>query len=373
MSVRLLHEHPPGTCAAPPTFDAVLRLLAGARSSLEIFMYVWRSDDIGNRVGQAVLDAAERGVRVTIIKDTGAFLFERIEMNRKSFFNKPLSLATRLVHRLVSPTFPNTFVRDDHTFDLGQRLLAHPNVEVRWINKTHTKYYLIDERILLTGSINIEDRHYGYHDYMVAIEDPDLVARFRQRSTGAIPPDPTRPVEFLCNTHHDDGSSTFEIKPAILDLISGARSSVYVEMAYLGDEEVTAALIAAARRGVEVRFLFSREANIGNDLNYRTIHEIHTQAPVTVHLTDTMIHAKLMLFDDATAILGSANLSVFSLQKAGELDLIVRHHPEALATLRDVIARRLAAAETVHDTAQLATYNRPLAALQQFHQKWNPN
>ena len=118
-------------------------------------------------------------------------------------------------------------------------------------------------------------------------------------------------------------------------------------MAYLGDEEVTAALIAAANRGVEVTFLFSREANIGNDLNYRTIHEIFTGAPVAVHLTDTMIHAKLMLFDDDDRHPRLGQPSVFSLQKAGELDLVVRDSG-TLATLRDVIARRLADAELGH-------------------------
>ena len=336
-------------------------------------MYVWRNDDVGNRVGRAVLEAADRGVQVTIIKDTGAFLFERIEMNRKSFFNKPLSLAKRIVYRLIAPTFPDTFVRDERGFELGWQILDHPNVNIRWINKTHTKYYLFDERILLTGSINIEDRHFGYHDYMAAIDDPDLVRRFRQRTAGEVPPDPARPVEFLCNSHHANGSSSFEIKPAILELIEGASSSIYVEMAYLGDEDITAALIGAARRGIEVTFLFSREANIGNDLNYRTIHRIFTAAPVAVHLSDTMIHAKLMLFDGTTVITGSANLSIFSLQKAGELDLIIRDHPETLATLRDVIARRIAGAEQVAATSQLASYKRPLAALQQQHQKWNPN
>lgn len=373
MSVRFLHEAPPGTCAAPPTFEAVLQQLAEARSSVEIFMYVWRNDEIGNRVGRAVLDAAERGVQVTIIKDIGAILFERIEMNRKSFFNKPIPLSKRIIYRLIRPTFPDTFVEDDRGFELGERLLAHPNVEVRWINKTHTKYYVFDERVLVTGSINIEDRHFGYHDYMAFIDDAELVRRFRQRMAGEIPPDPSRRVEFLCNAHRDDGIADFQIKPAILQLITNAASSIYVEMAYLGDEDVSAALVAAAHRGVNVTFLFSREANIGNDLNYRTIHRIFARAPVTVHLTDIMIHAKLMLFDDSTVVTGSANLSVFSLQKAGELDLIIRDHPAALDTLRDIITRRIAGAEKVSSASQLAGYKRPLAALQQQHQKWNPN
>jgi cardiolipin synthase len=369
MSVQLLHAPPPSTCAAPPTFEAVLAGIAAARESITIHMYVWRSDEIGHRVGDALLTAAERGVRVRILKDLGAILFERLEMNRKSFFDTPLPFLKRLKHRLISLTFPDSFVEDEFTGALGERLLQHPGITLEWVNHTHTKYYLFDERVLVTGSINIEDRHFGYHDYMALVDTPDLVRRFRQRLAGEIPANPARRLEFLCNTHDPDGSSRFEIKPAILRLIDAARVSIYVEMAYLGDEEVTAALIRASRRGVALTFLFSRKANIGNDLNYRTIHEIFTKAPVTVHLTDTMIHSKLMFVDDETALLGSCNLSVFSLQKAGELDLLIRHPSPALTTLREVIPHRIATATQISSPTELRSYNPLLATLQQLHQK----
>ncbi len=103
-------------------------------------MYVWRSDKIGNEVATAVLAAADRGVKIRIIKDIGAFLFERIEMNRKSLFNRPLPTLKRIVYKLITPTFPKTYVKDDHTDELGHKLIAHPNVTVDWVNETHTKY-----------------------------------------------------------------------------------------------------------------------------------------------------------------------------------------------------------------------------------------
>lgn len=371
-SIILLGATHPQTIAAPDTFALVLREIAAARESIEIFMYVWRSDKIGNEVAAAVLAAAERGVRVRIIKDIGAIMFERIEMNRKSLLPRPLPALKRLAYKLITPTFPNTYVQDDHTDALGARLLAHPNVTIDWVNQTHTKYYLFDERLLLTGSINIEDRHFGYYDYMLALDDPAIVTRFRQRTRHEVPADPSLPVDFLCNAHHPHGP-IFEIKPAILRLINAAQRSIYVEMAYLGDEEVTAALIAAARRGVRLTFLFSREANIGNDLNYRTIHQIFREATVAVHLTDTMIHSKLMMFDEQTILTGSANLSVFSMQKSEELDLVIRQHPALIESLKSVLTKRLAASPPVTSPDQLSHFRPLLAALQQFHQKWNPN
>ena len=104
------------------TFQRVLNRIDAATQSIVIFMFVWRNDDIGNAIGERILQAAERGVRILIKKDVGAFMFERIEMNRKSFFNKPVSLFTRLAYRLRGWTFPDTYVEDDYNFDLGQKV-----------------------------------------------------------------------------------------------------------------------------------------------------------------------------------------------------------------------------------------------------------
>jgi phosphatidylserine/phosphatidylglycerophosphate/cardiolipin synthase-like enzyme len=122
-----------------------------------------------------------------------------------------------------------------------------------------------------------------------------------------------------------------------------------------------------------VRFLFSSEANIGNDLNYRTMHRIFRRAPVEVFLAPKMVHSKLLLVDGGTAILGSCNFSVFSLQKAGELQLVIRDAPEFCAKLRALAAARMAASGRVGSAGELARYKPLVAALQQLHQKLNPN
>ena len=91
-------------------------------------MFVWRSDAIGNEIGRAVLDAADRGVEIRIKKDVGAFMYERIEMNRKSFFNRKISFGKRLTYAIFRPTFPDTYVEDSWTSELGDKLLAHDRV-----------------------------------------------------------------------------------------------------------------------------------------------------------------------------------------------------------------------------------------------------
>ena len=379
MSEKYHLLHPPLTGPFPPervaepTFDLIIRELDQVQKSAEIFMYVWRADESGMRVGQAVLAAAERGVKIRIIKDIGAIMCEVIEMNRKPFFPRKIPLLKQIIYKLIGRSFPDTFVEDDHDQSLGADLLNHPNVTVEWVNKTHTKYYIFDERLLVTGSINIEDRHQNYFDYMVALDDPQLVRRLRARMQGDVTFDLERNIEFLCNSHHSTGESSFEIKPAVLGLIREAKKSIYIEVAYLGDPEFSDALVEAAARGIHITILFSREANIGNDVNYWAIHDLYSRASVEVYLTDTMIHAKLLLFDDELVFTGSCNMNIFSLQKAAELNLLIQNEPVIIENIKSLIAKRVASSVKVNSGEELAGFNPLIASLQQLHQKLNPN
>ena len=126
--------------------------------------------------------------------------------------------------------------------------------------------------------------------------------------------------------------------------------------------------MAAAKRGVEITILFSRNANIGDDINWRALHGVCRRAAVQVVITDKMIHSKLMFVDDATVIAGSANFSVFSMQKALELDVVVQGLPVFFEDVRRESLRRIADSHAIEVPAGLKKYNRLLASLQQLHQ-----
>ena len=55
-----LLDDPGSRDGAEPSFDRVLERIAGVQQNLEMHMYVWRNDAIGNAIGQAVLEAADR-------------------------------------------------------------------------------------------------------------------------------------------------------------------------------------------------------------------------------------------------------------------------------------------------------------------------
>jgi len=359
---------PQGDDGAGAVYRRVIQRLDEAEETIEIHMFVWRNDAISNEIGEAVLRAAERGVKIRIRKDRGAIMYERIEMNRRSFFDSKLTMGARLKLAAIRPTFPDTRVRDDRNASLGEAIRNHPNVTFHWGDHTHTKYYIFDERVMILGSVNIEDRHLEYHDYMVEIACRETIRRFRRRDRGEASFDSGRDLDFLLN-HRAETPPRFEIKKQILRSIAEAQHAIYVEMAYIGDPEVSLRLIGATRHGVRVKILFSRAANVGNDINYRVLKKLYEAADIEVCLSDRMLHSKLMLFDWKVAILGSANLSVFSMEKADELDIIVRDRPEFMKALNAEVRRRLDASERIESVKPLRNYSSFLASLQQLHQK----
>ena len=73
--------------------------------------------------------------------------------------------------------------------------------------------------------------------------------------------------------------------------------------------------------------------------------------------------------DEETVLLGSANLSIYSLRTAGELDVRVRGLPGFLAAVREEVSRRLRAGEPAPSPESFARYGRLSSALQQLHQR----
>ena len=69
-------------------FQAILERVRGAQKSVEIRAFLWRDDEAGNLLGEAVLAAADRGAQVTIHKDRIAAVYEYTGGNKQSFFHK---------------------------------------------------------------------------------------------------------------------------------------------------------------------------------------------------------------------------------------------------------------------------------------------
>src|SRR5688572_981905 len=69
-------------------FPRIIERIAAARRSVVIRAFLWRDDEAGNIIASALLEAADRGVQVTIQKDRIAAVYEYTGGNKQSFFHK---------------------------------------------------------------------------------------------------------------------------------------------------------------------------------------------------------------------------------------------------------------------------------------------
>lgn len=117
-------------------FDALIDLITSARRSLRMLYYIYADDHAGQRVNQALIEAARRGVKVALIVDG----FGSDEAPDGRFFG-PLNDAGVAVCRFV------------------------PRLGRRYLLRNHQKLALADAETddprIIVGGFNIEDDYFG--------------------------------------------------------------------------------------------------------------------------------------------------------------------------------------------------------------------
>ena len=99
-----------------------------------------------------------------------------------------------------------------------------------------------------------------WNDYMVEITGERFVNRLKQELSGVKQHDTDSWFEFVFNTK--DKIRQFEIKPKVLELLSSAKKTVHIQMAYFGDLDVTNRIVEIANAGIKVTILLPKRANL---------------------------------------------------------------------------------------------------------------
>jgi cardiolipin synthase len=292
-------------------YPAMLAAIRGARHSIHLETYMFISDAVGELFGEALAEAAERGVHVKVLYDAlGSWT------SRRGFF---ASLRARGVD-----------IRPFKPFNSLSRGLRH------LLRRDHRKILAVDGEVAFIGGVNIsahwapEGLGGAWRDDVLRVEGPavyELERRFvatwrmafrdRFRSWREARRQRRRAARL------DRGevrlavlSSRRSIHQAYLHAIARARRSVLVAAAYfIPDRKLVAALREAAQRGVEVSLL----------LNARSDHPwlVHaTRAfyekllTAGVHIYEwkrCVLHTKTAVVDGVWGTIGSFNLERLSL------------------------------------------------------------
>jgi phosphatidylserine/phosphatidylglycerophosphate/cardiolipin synthase-like enzyme len=269
--------------------DQILSLLNGAKRSIDLTIYEIEDPQIIS----AMTDAAKRGVAV------------RVLYNYYSF---------------------QTYGHDPNATYIAQ--LSAAGVQTQRANQqftvTHQKTFTIDDSVSVIMTFNLAPSYFSTsRDFGIITSDPGQVAeivKVFEADWAYESVTPSQPALVW---------SPVNSRSKILDVINGATRSLEVYNEETADQASMQALIAAAKRGVKVRFLTAiltshTSSADGNAAERATLNAAGVQAK---GLASPYIHAKVVLADYGTGgakvFLGSENFSETSLDKNRELGIIL--------------------------------------------------
>ncbi len=211
-----------------------------------------------------------------------------------------------------------------------------------WLSADHSKVWLVDDAVAFVGGMNVgREYRYEWHDLMVELRGPvvdQLAGDFRlawahagpagdlgyatralltpPRPTGAPPPPEAIALRVLKTQTLDH-----QIRAALFTAVGRAANHVFIENPYLTDRTVVKALIAARRRGVDVRVIIPNRNNMlgVESHNFVTANALLRNG-VRVFIHPGMTHVKAALVD-GWVLLGSANFNNFSLRLNQEVNV----------------------------------------------------
>lgn len=336
-------------------FKRIVERIRRARRSVDIRAFLWRDDEAGNAFGEAVLEAAERGAQVTIHKDRIAAVYEYAGGNKQSFFHKRVDPIRGVQAWVLGAVFRKKGSFKQKPNALAQAIIEHPNIRVEHHKKRfdHSKVYTVDDEWMCLGSMGIGDNHINdWVDLMVELDGAEHVARLRARMTGDDEFDPSRGIDFLVHSREAHRPRTCPMLSHRMALLDSARTSLTVEMAYLGDRRFTQALARAVNRGVEVTLVTAARADVLGNLNRATCDQLRklTGAPehLRIVLLPRMVHSKCTVIDRRVVDIGSANFTRLSHGVYDEINLYADHAPFARA-IEDEIAAHCAEGLVVYE------------------------
>lgn len=328
-------------------FPALLSEIAKAEKSIFINMFIWRDDEIGNALAEALLSAMDRGVKVEISKDRYGVVLELAEEMQASFFHKRPTPLERIKAGALRRLYRHGKRLRQKTRNeaLYNRFIHHENLtlDAERFKADHSKYYIIDEKKLFLGGINVEDKENGtdregraYQDYMVGLYGEERVKDFLSSLKSA--PNSQSPLFYGYNDNRD--KSRFYMEELYLSLIGEAEAELHITMAYFSAlKRFEKAILAAAARGVRVSILIPERANFQSDTNRRAVKRLlrRSRGALTVYLSPKMVHTKLIKTEKMLS-LGSTNITKKAFRQLSELNLFLKTEDTAFfASLESAI------------------------------------
>ena len=294
----------------------MLDAIRQAKSRVFFETFIWKGDETGQAFKDALIEAADRGVKVYVAYDHFANL-----VVRPSFYKMPPNVALRR-HPLVAPSL---------------RLLRNSG-------RDHRKILVVDDHAAFVGGYNIgslyatdwRDTHAritGEAVWDLQNAFVDYWNLFASKRRAGLPDMGGHSWHPDVRVHRNiPRNLVYPIRAMYLEAIDRAAHHIFLTHAYLiPDADMLAALVRAARRGVDVRIIIPANSNhVVADWLARGFYGQLLRGGVRLFLyQNAMVHAKTATVDSQWSTIGTANIDRLSLH--GNYEVNVEIFNEAVA------------------------------------------
>ncbi|MGF1673860.1 MAG: phosphatidylserine/phosphatidylglycerophosphate/cardiolipin synthase family protein [Rivularia sp. (in: cyanobacteria)] len=223
----------------------------------------------------------------------------------------------------------------------------NPRAPIDYLARTHRKLLIIDGKTALIGGAGISDFWDGQDD----IKNTEPWYDFEMRFQGAVVavlegmfmqhwaylqgiadldtrifnPQPADDSQILVTAGDDPSYRASSVKALFQTSIYAATKRLWISSPYfIPDDNLKQALIAAKKRGVEVRILTNGSKSDKKFVYYAACEQYRAFLSAGIEINEyqpSMLHAKALLVDDCWISTGSANFDSRSFFHNDELDV----------------------------------------------------
>jgi len=316
-------------------FDLLEMLINRANDTIHLQTYIYDDDETGKEIGNALMHAAKRGVKVYLLVDGYAS-----KLMSRSFIDR---LRTAGIHfRFFEPLFRSKY------FYFGRRL--------------HHKMLVVDARYAVVGGVNITNR---YND----LENQPAWLDFALFAEGEI----AKELCVLCYktwkgfpsslgiTSCEIKQLQFDIKPgqgcfvrmrrndwvrgknqisaSYIEMLKNAKSEIIILSSYfLPGRMIRKYLILAAKRGVKIKVIMAGRSDVMLAKQAeRFIYKDLLKNKIEIYeYQKNILHGKIAICDNKWLTIGSYNVNNISAYASIELNLDV-FNPHFAARVNEML------------------------------------
>ena len=306
-------------------YNDMLEAIGVAREQILFETYIWKGDDVGEKFKQALADAAGRGVEVYAVYD---------------------GFANLVVPPLFRRFAPRLRVLEYPIYNAGWRFF-----DIRRYGRDHRKILVVDDAVGFVGGYNVGSAYATeWRDTHVRITGSgvwDLKRAFADFWNMNRRPRHGRPLlleaasdwEPRIRVHRNVPRLwMFPIRAMYIEAINRAYHHIYMTHAYfIPDSDFVDSIVAAARRGVDVRLLLPATSNhVVADWLSRGFYSQLLASGVRIFLFQgAMVHAKTSTIDGHWSTVGTANIDRLSM--SGNYEVNVEFIDPEMAAQMEVI------------------------------------